>query len=185
MDKDKITAKPSTICTTDDVLADALWRLVLANPGIKSLGLRQDFPLFRQLLQQTNPAPPALESIQAVITQLVQGRLPVLPPNTRQVEASYARFSRYNREDPPGPVNEAVEEVTVRYIEHLGQLRQVLVQTPRLRTLYIKDLALVDMTIREEDYEDDAEEAVRKQKEVELEAEEEKAAEAGAIVSGV
>lgn len=184
-DKDKTTTKTSIICTTDDAIADALWRLVLANPGIKSLELRQDFPLFRQLLQQTNSALPVLESIQSVTTQLVQGRLPVLPPNTRQVEASYARFSRYNREDPPGPVNEAVEEVTVRYVEHLGQLRQVLFQAPRLRTLYIKDLMLVDLTLREEDYEDDAEEAVRKQKEAELEAEEEKAAAAGAIISGV
>ncbi|KAK3834158.1 MAG: hypothetical protein JOS17DRAFT_738263 [Linnemannia elongata] len=184
-DKDKTTANTSIICTTDDVIADALWRLVLANPGIKSLELRQDFPHFRQLLQQTNPTPPILPSIQSVTTQLVQGRLPVLPPNTRQVEASYARFSRYSREDPPGPVNEAVEEMTVRYVEHLGQLRQALVQAPRLRTLYIKDLMLVDLTVKEEDYEDDAEEAVRKQKEAELEAEEEKAAAAGAIVSGV
>ncbi|KAF9154758.1 hypothetical protein BG015_012083 [Linnemannia schmuckeri] len=184
-DKDKGTTATTTatICTTDDVIGEALWRLLLANPGIEFLELRQDFPLFRQLLQQTNPTPTALESIQFVTTQLVRGRLPVLPPKTFQVEANYARFSRYNREDPPGPVNHAVEEVTVKYVEHLGQLRQILVQAPRLKALYIKELALVDTTtVHEEDY-DDAEEVVKKLREAELEAEEE-AKMAAAVASG-
>ncbi|KAG0296891.1 hypothetical protein BGZ96_008246 [Linnemannia gamsii] len=182
-DKDKTTTTIATerpiICTTDDVIGDAVWRLLLSNPNVKTLDLRQDFSFFRQLLQQS---PTALDSIQSVSTQLVQGRLPVLPPKTLKVEANNARFNRYNREDPPGPVNESVEEVTVKYVEHLGQLRQVLFQAPKLKTLHIESLQLLDnTTVREGDYDDSEVEALKKQKEAELEAEAEKTA----TVSGV
>lgn len=182
-DKDKTTATTTigqpTICTTDDVIGEALWRLLLSNPSIKTLVLRQDFSFFRQLLQQS---PTALESIQSVSTQLVQGRLPILPPKTLKIEANNVRFSRYSREDPPGPVNDSVEEVAVKYVEHLGQLRQVLFQAPKLKTLCIESLALLDTTtVNEEDYDDGGEEALKKQKDAELEAEAEKMA----TVSGV
>ncbi|KAF9130135.1 hypothetical protein BGW39_003417 [Mortierella sp. 14UC] len=139
-----------TLCTTDDVISEAWWRLLLSNTNLQSLSLRQDLLHFRQL---SKARPTALGSIRTVSTQMVQGRLPVLPPNVLKVEATFGSLgSRYSRHDELGPVNESVEEVTVKHIEYLGQLRQIFFQAPKLRKLVLRDLALKDVltTMRKE-----------------------------------
>ncbi|KAG0219030.1 hypothetical protein BGX33_005072 [Mortierella sp. NVP41] len=129
-----------TICTTDDVIAEALWRLALGNPGLQSIGLRQDFKFFRQLLEEF---PTALGSVRRITSlQLVQGRLPRLPPNVTSVHATYDTQSQYSREEAPGPVHEGVEEATVELVRYVGQVRRLLVQLPNLRKLHLKHLRM-------------------------------------------
>ncbi|KAF9912262.1 hypothetical protein EC991_000153 [Linnemannia zychae] len=145
--KSKATA---TICTTDDVISEAWWRLLLCNPNLQSITIRQDLLHFRQL---SKSHPTALGSVHTVITQLVQGRLPALPPNVVKVEANFSSINgRYSRHDELGPVNESVEEVIVKQPEYLGQLRQVFFQAPKLRKLVLVDVALKDVltTMRDE-----------------------------------
>ncbi|KAG0381073.1 hypothetical protein BGX24_012207 [Mortierella sp. AD032] len=76
---------------------------------------------------------------------MIEGRLPILPPNVVKVDAVFwSSNGQYNREDKPGPVNQHMEDVTVKNVEHLGQLQQVFFQAPKLRRLIIRDLMLQD-----------------------------------------
>ncbi|KAF9081296.1 hypothetical protein BGX29_004601, partial [Mortierella sp. GBA35] len=116
---------------------DACVKLVLANPGVRTLSLWCNFfpPIIEHIMLQLDVLP----SLKNIIIQSLDARLPLLPPSvtSARVEYTYDPRNPFSEHLTPGPIHHGLEKLEISQVVGGSHIRSLLIQAPSLKFLQI------------------------------------------------